>query len=328
MPEITYLEAIRAALWEEMKRDERVFIIGEDIGRYGGAFGVTHGMLDEFGPQRIIETPISEPSIVGAAVGAALLGMRPVAEIMFMDFTLLTFDQLGNQAAKMHYMFGGRATVPMVVRMPSGSGTGAAAQHSQSLETLLMHMPGLKVVTPSTPYDAKGLLLTAIRDPNPVCFIEHKLLYKSKGEVPEGEYTIPFGIADIKRKGRDLTVVTNGIMVHKTLTVAERLAKEGMDIEVVDPRTMVPLDRDTIIESVKKTGKLLVIHEACQTAGWAGEIMAVVSSSRAFDYLDAPMRRLTGKDTPIPYNRILERAAVPQEEDIERELRAMLKGEY
>jgi acetoin:2,6-dichlorophenolindophenol oxidoreductase subunit beta len=312
MPEITYLEAIRAALWEEMKRDERVFIIGEDIGRYGGAFGVTHGMLDEFGPQRIIETPISEPSIVGAAVGAALLGMRPVAEIMFMDFTLLTFDQLGNQAAKMHYMFGGRATVPMVVRMPSGSGTGAAAQHSQSLETLLMHMPGLKVVTPSTPYDAKGLLLTAIRDPNPVCFIEHKLLYKSKGEVPEGEYTIPFGIADIKRSGRDLTVVTNGIMVHKTLTVAERLAKEGMDIEVVDPRTMVPLDRDTIIESVKKTGKLLVIHEACQTAGWAGEIMAVVSSSRAFDYLDAPMRRLTGKDTPIPYNRILERAAVPR----------------
>jgi pyruvate/2-oxoglutarate/acetoin dehydrogenase E1 component len=214
------------------------------------------------------------------------------------------------------------------VRMPSGSGTGAAAQHSQSLETLLMHMPGLKVVTPSTPYDAKGLLLTAIRDPNPVCFIEHKVLYKSKGEVPEGEYTIPFGVADVKRKGKDLTIVTNGIMVHKSLAVAERLSGEGIEVEVVDPRTMVPLDKETIIESVKKTGKLLVVHEACETAGWAGEIMAVVSSSRAFDYLDAPMRRLTGKNVPIPYNRVLERAAVPQEEDIEREIRAILKGEY
>jgi acetoin:2,6-dichlorophenolindophenol oxidoreductase subunit beta len=328
MPEITYLEAIRTALWEEMKRDERVFIIGEDIGRYGGAFGVTHGMLDEFGEKRIIETPISEPSFIGAAVGAALLGMRPVAEIMFMDFSLLTLDQIGNQAAKMRYMFGGRASVPMVVRMPSGSGTGAAAQHSQSLETLLMHLPGLKVVTPSTPYDAKGLLLTAIRDPNPVCFVEHKLLYKTKGEVPEGEYTIPFGVAEVKRKGTDLTIVTNGIMVHKSIAVANRLAQEGIEVEIVDPRTMVPLDTQTIIDSVTKTGKLLIVHEACETAGWAGEIMAVVSSSRAFDYLDAPMRRLTGKNVPIPYNRILERAAVPQEEDIEYEIRAILKGEY
>lgn len=328
MPEITYVEAIRSALREEMKRDERVFIIGEDIGRYGGAFGVTQGLLDEFGEKRIIETPISEPSIIGAAVGAALLGMRPVAEIMFMDFILLSLDQIGNQAAKMHYMFGGKATVPMVVRMPSGSGTGAAAQHSQSLETLLMHLPGLKVVTPSTPYDAKGLLITAIRDPNPVCFIEHKLLYKTKGEVPEGEYNIPFGVADIKREGTDLTIVSNGIMIHKAIAVATRLAQEGIEVEIVDPRTMVPLDAETIINSVKKTGKLLVIHEACETVGWAGEIMAVVSSSRAFDYLDAPMRRLTGKNVPIPYNRVLERAAVPQEEDIEREIRAILKGEY
>jgi pyruvate/2-oxoglutarate/acetoin dehydrogenase E1 component len=328
MPEITYLEAIRTALWEEMKRDERVFIIGEDIGRYGGAFGVTHGMLEEFGEKRIIETPISELSFVGAAVGAAVLGMRPVVEIMFSDFSLLALDQIGNQAAKMRYMFGGRTSVPLVVRMPSGSGTGAAAQHSQSLETILMHFPGLKVVTPSTPYDAKGLLLTAIRDPNPVCFIEHKLLYKSKGEVPEGEYTIPFGVADVKRKGTDLTIVSNGIMIHKSLAVANRLAEEGIEVEIVDPRTMVPLDKETIVESVKKTGKLLVVHEACETAGWAGEIMAVVSSSRAFDYLDAPMRRLTGKNVPIPYNRVLERAAVPQEEDIEREIRAILKGEY
>jgi pyruvate dehydrogenase E1 component beta subunit len=328
MPEITYLEAIRQAMWQEMKRDDRVFLIGEDIGRYGGAFGVSHGMLDEFGPERIIETPISEPSIVGAAVGAAVVDMRPIVEIMFMDFTLMTFDQIANQAGKMHYMFGGKATVPMVIRMPGGSGTGAAAQHSQSLETLLMHMPGLKVAVPSTPYDAKGLLLSAIRDPNPVCFVEHKLLYKTKGEVPEEQYTIPFGVADIKRQGKDLTIVSSGIMVHKSLAVVNRLAEEGIDVEVVDVRTLKPLDNDTIINSVAKTGKLLVVHEAVETAGWAGEIMAIVSGSRAFDYLDAPMRRLTGKNVPIPYNRQLERAAVPQEEDIEREVRAILKGEY
>lgn len=328
MPEITYLEAIRQAMWQEMKKDERVFLIGEDIGRYGGAFGVSSGMLDEFGPERIIETPISEASIIGAGIGAALLDMRPIVEIMFSDFILMTLDQIGNQAAKMHYMFGGKATVPMVIRMPSGSGTGAAAQHSQSLETLLMHMPGLKVIVPSTPYDAKGLLVTAIRDKNPVCFVEHKLLYKSKGEVPEEEYTIPFGKADIKRQGKDLTIVSTGIMVHKSLAVAEKLAGEGMDIEVLDLRTLKPLDTDAIIASVQKTGKLLVVHEACKTAGWAGEIMAVVSESRAFDYLDAPMRRLSGKDSPIPYNRLLERAAVPQVEDIEREVRAILKGEY
>lgn len=328
MPEITYLEAIRQAMWQEMKRDDRVFLIGEDIGRYGGAFGVSHGMLDEFGPERIIETPISEPSIVGAAVGAAVVDMRPIVEIMFMDFTLLTLDQIANQAGKMHYMFGGKATVPMVIRMPGGSGTGAAAQHSQSLETLLMHMPGLKVAVPSTPYDAKGLLLSAIRDPNPVCFVEHKLLYKTKGEVPEEQYTIPFGVADIKRQGKDLTIVSSGIMVHKSLAVVNRLAEEGIDVEVVDVRTLKPLDTDTIINSVTKTGKLLVVHEAVETAGWAGEIMAIVSGSRAFDYLDAPMRRLTGKNVPIPYNRQLERAAVPQEEDIEREVRAILKGEY
>lgn len=328
MPEITYAEAIRSALWEEMKQDERVFIIGEDIGVYGGAFGVTTGMLKEFGEKRIIETPISEPSIIGAAIGAALLGMRPVAEIMFMDFILLTLDQIGNQAAKMHYMFGGKATVPLVIRMPSGSGTGAAAQHSQSLETLLMHLPGLKVVTPSTPFDAKGLLKTAIHDPNPVCFVEHKLLYKMKGEVPEEDYQIPFGVADVKRAGKDLTIVTNGVMVHKSLAVANRLEAEGIDVEIIDPRTMVPLDTETIINSVMKTGKLLVVHEACETAGWAGEIMAIISSSRAFDYLDAPMRRLTGKNVPIPYNRVLEAAAVPQEEDIEREIRAIGRGDY
>ena len=328
MPELTYLEAIRQGLWEEMKRDENVFLIGEDIGRYGGAFGVTHGMLDEFGPERIRETPISEATIVATAIGASLLGMRPVAEIMFMDFVFLALDQLVNQAAKMHFMFGGRTTVPIVVRTPGGSGTGAAAQHSQSLESMFMHFPGLKVVNPSTPYDAKGLLITSIRDPNPVLFIEHKQLYKTKGEVPEGEYAIPFGLAEIKRPGKDLTIVANNVMVPRSLAVAERLALEGIDVEVIDPRTLLPLDAETIINSVIKTGRLLVIHEACQTGGWGGEVIAAVTGSRAFDYLDTPVRRLAGKDTPIPYNRVLERSAVPQEEDIEREIRAILAGKY
>jgi pyruvate dehydrogenase E1 component beta subunit len=328
MPEITYLEAIRTALREEMIRDERVFLFGEDIGRYGGAFGVTFGLLDEFGPERVRETPISEAAIVGAATGAALVGMRPVAELMFMDFVLLTMEQLANQAAKVRFMFGGKGTVPMVIRMPGGSGTGAAAQHSQSLESLLIHIPGIKVVNPSTPYDAKGLLLSSIRDPNPVCFVEHKLLYKVKGEVPEEEYTIPIGSAEVKREGKDLTVVAGNIMVPRTLAVAEKLSAEGIEVEVVDPRTLRPLDVDTISDSVRKTGRLLVVHEACQTGGWAGEVIASVSSSTAFNYLDAPMRRLAGADVPIPYNRNLEQAAVPQEEDIEREIRALVSNKY
>jgi pyruvate dehydrogenase E1 component beta subunit len=326
MPELSYLEAIRQALWQEMKRDERVFLLGEDIGRYGGAFGLTHGMLDEFGEERIRETPISEATIVGAAVGAALLGMRPVAEIMFMDFVLLTLDQLVNQAAKMHFMFGGKATVPMVLRMPGGSGTGAASQHSQSLESILMHFPGLIVINPSTPYDAKGLMLSAIRNPNPVCFVEHKVLYKTKGEVPEGEYTLPIGVAEIKRPGRDITVVANNIMVIKTLRVAEKLAQEGIEVEVIDPRTLLPLDTKTIIDSAARTGRLLVVHEACQTGGWAGEVISAVVGSPAFDYIDTPVRRLGGRDIPIPYNRDLEKLAVPQEADIEAEIRAMVGG--
>jgi pyruvate/2-oxoglutarate/acetoin dehydrogenase E1 component len=311
-----------------MRRDERVFLFGEDIGRYGGAFGVSYGMLDEFGPERIKETPISEAAIVGAAAGAAMVGMRPIAEMMFMDFILLGMEQLVNQAAKVRFMFGGKATVPMVIRMPAGSGTGAAAQHSQSLESLLIHIPGIKVVNPSTPYDAKGLLLSAIRDPNPVCFVEHKLLYKSKGEVPDEEYTIPLGVAEIKREGRDVTVVAANIMVSRTLSVAEKLSAEGIEVEVVDPRTLRPLDIDTIIKSARKTGRLLVVHEACKTGGWAGEVIASVASSPAFDYLDAPMRRLAGKDIPIPYNRNLEQAAVPQESDIEAEIRAIVNTEY
>ncbi|OGO16302.1 MAG: pyruvate dehydrogenase [Chloroflexi bacterium RBG_13_68_17] len=326
MPEMSYAEAIRSALREEMARDPRVFLLGEDIGRYGGAFGVTFGMLDEFGPERVRETPISEATIVGAALGASLLDMRPVAEIMFMDFILLTLDQLINQAAKARFMFGGKASVPMVVRMAGGSGTGAAAQHSQSLESLLAHVPGLKVVLPSTPADAKGLLLSAIRDPNPVCFVEHKLLYKTRGPVPDGEYTIPLGTADVKRAGKDVTVVAGSIMVPRTLAAAERLAPEGIEVEVIDPRSLRPLDVDTIVRSVRKTGRLLVVHEACQTGGWAGEVIASVASSEAFAYLDAPLRRLAGADIPIPYNRRLEQAAVPQQEDIEREIRAIVQA--
>jgi pyruvate dehydrogenase E1 component beta subunit len=326
MPEISYLEAIRQALWQEMKRDERVFLLGEDIGRYGGAFGLTYGMLDEFGPERVRETPISEAAIVATAIGAALLDMRPVAELMFMDFVLLALDQIANQAAKMRFMFGGRTTVPMVIRMPSGSGAGAASQHSQSLESVLMHFPGLIVLNPSTPYDAKGLMLAAIRNPNPVCFVEHKVLYKTKGEVPEGDYTIPIGVAEIKRAGRNITVVANNVMVMKTLNVAERLSKEGIEVEVIDPRTLLPLDTQTIIDSVARTGRLLVVHEACQTGGWAGEVIAAVVGSPAFDYIDAPVRRLGGKDIPIPYNRGLERIAIPQETDIEQEIRALVGG--
>lgn len=326
MPEISYLEAIRQALWQEMKRDERVFLLGEDIGRYGGAFGLTYGMLDEFGPERVRETPISEAAIVATAIGAALLDMRPVAELMFMDFVLLALDQIANQAAKMRFMFGGRTTVPMVIRMPSGSGAGAASQHSQSLESVLMHFPGLIVLNPSTPYDAKGLMLAAIRNPNPVCFVEHKVLYKTKGEVPEEDYTIPIGVAEIKRAGRDITVVANNVMVMKTLNVAERLSKEGIEVEVIDPRTLLPLDTQTIIDSVARTGRLLVVHEACQTGGWAGEVIAAVVGSPAFDYIDAPVRRLGGKDIPIPYNRGLEKIAIPQEPDIEQEIRALVGG--
>jgi acetoin:2,6-dichlorophenolindophenol oxidoreductase subunit beta len=328
MPEITYRQAIKDAMVEEMRRDERVFLIGEDIGTYGGAFGVSAGMLEEFGPERIVETPISEEAIIGAAAGAAMVGMRPIAEMMFMDFILLAMEPLVNQAAKARYMFGGKATVPMVVRMPSGSGTGAAAQHSQSLETILMHIPGIKVVAPSTPYDAKGLLLSSIRDQNPVCFVEHKLLYKSKGDVPEEAYTIPLGVADIKQAGSDITVVASGIMVHKTLEAASSLANEGISVEVVDPRTLRPLDVDTIAKSMKKTGRLLIVHEAVKTAGWAGEVMASISETPSWDYLDAPMRRLAGKDVPIPYNRNLEEAAVPQVEDILQEIRAIVNNKY
>ncbi|HKT39323.1 MAG TPA: alpha-ketoacid dehydrogenase subunit beta [Ktedonobacterales bacterium] len=314
--EMTYAEAIRAALSEEMRRDPSVFMLGEDIGIYGGAFAVTRGMIDEFGEKRIRDTPISEQAIAGAAIGAALTGMRPVAEIQFSDFMALTMDQLVNQAAKIRYMFGGKATVPMVMRAPLGSGTGAAAQHSQSLESWVAHVPGLKVVIPSTPADAKGLLISAIRDNNPVVFLEHKLLYRVKGAVPSGEYTIPLAKADIKRTGKDLTIIAWSIEAPRALAAAERLAQDGIDAEVIDPRTLRPFDEETIVVSARKTGKVLVVHEAVQMGGFGGEVVARIAASEAFYYLDAPIRRLGGADTPIPYNPNLERAAVPQEDDI------------
>ncbi|MFW6233974.1 MAG: alpha-ketoacid dehydrogenase subunit beta [Spirochaetota bacterium] len=321
--EITYAEAIREAMSEEMRRDDSIFFFGEDIGVYGGAFGVSVGMIDEFGPDRVRDTPISEAAIIGAAAGAAVTGSRPIAEIQFSDFISIGMDQLGNQAAKMRYMFGGHAEVPMVVRAPAGSGTGAAAQHSQSQEAWYCHIPGLKVVIPSTPYDAKGLLKTSIRDNNPVVFLEQKLLYRRKGDVPEEEYTIPLGKADVKREGTDLTVVTWGRMVGMVLEVAESL-KESFSIEVVDPRTLVPLDRDAIVASAKKTGHVLVVHEAVQTGGYGGEIVATVADSEAFYYLDAPIKRLGGLDIPIPYNPELERNAVPTPETIERAIRDLM----
>ena len=316
MKEMTYAEAVREALRQEMIRDDSVFLIGEDVGRYGGAFGVSYGLVDEFGEDRVRDTPISEAGIKGAATGAALMGMRPVAEIMFMDFTTIAMDQLVNQAAKLRFMFGGKAKVPLVLRTPGGSGTGAAAHHSQSFEAWFVHVPGLKVVMPSTPYDAKGLLVASIRDDNPVIFVEHKLLYKTKGPVPEEEYIIPLGTADVKRTGRDLTIVATSIMVPRVLEAAETLAGEGIDVEVVDPRTLKPLDEETIFSSVIKTGKVLIAHEACKTGGAGAEIAARIAESEAFDYLDAPIKRLAGLDIPVPYNRNLERRMVPQVEDI------------
>ncbi|TVR67168.1 MAG: alpha-ketoacid dehydrogenase subunit beta [Spirochaetaceae bacterium] len=323
--EITYADAIREAMSEEMRRDPSVFFMGEDIGVYGGAFGVSVGMIEEFGPERVRDTPISEAAIIGAAAGAAATGTRPIAEIQFSDFIGIGIDQLGNQAAKMRYMFGGHATVPMVVRAPAGSGTGAAAQHSQSQEAWYCHIPGLKVVTPSTPYDAKGLLKAAIRDDNPVVFLEQKLLYRKKGPVPEGEYTIPLSKGDIKREGKDLTIVTWGRMVPMVLDVAEKLAAErNYSIEVVDPRTLMPLDAQLIIDSVIKTGRAMVVHEAVKTGGYAGEIIATICDSEAFFYLDAPVRRLAGLDVPIPYNPELERNAVPTPETIEKNILDLL----
>ncbi len=328
MRELTYAEALREALRQKMTADERVFILGEDVGIYGGAFAVTAGLFNEFGENRVIDTPISEAAIAGACVGAALTGMLPVGEIQFMDFVTLSMEQLVLQAAKIRFMFGGKATVPMVLRMPGGSGTGAAAQHSESLENWFVHVPGLKVVMPSTPYDAKGLLIAAIEDENPVIFVEHKLLYRTKGHVPEEMYRVPLSQSNVVRPGRDLTVIATSIMVSRAVEAAEKLAAEGIELEIIDPRTLNPLDEKPIVDSVIKTGKALVVHEAVQTGGFGGELVARIAASEAFDYLDAPVRRLAGLDMPIPYNRTLEYHTVPQVEAIVAEARRLARGEY
>lgn len=329
MPELNYAEALRLALDEEMARDDRVFLMGEDIGRWGqggGIFGVTRGLLDKYGAKRVRDTPISEEGFVAIGVGAALTGMRPVVELMYVDFIGLAMEPIVNQAAKLRYMFGGKASVPLVIRAQEGTGRGSAAQHSQSLEAWFMHIPGLKVVVPSTPYDAKGLLKTAIRDDNPVIFLEHKLLYLDSAlrmEVPETDYTIPFGQADIKRAGQHVTVVGIHTMVHKALEAARLLAQEGIELEVIDPRTLSPLDVATIAQSVKKTSHLIICHEAYERGGVAGEIaMAVLDE--VFDYLDAPIVRLAGKNCPVPYNAQLERAQAPQTEDIVAAVHSLL----
>jgi pyruvate/2-oxoglutarate/acetoin dehydrogenase E1 component len=321
MREITYAEALREAMIEEMRRDPDVFLMGEDVGVYGGAFGVSRGMVQEFGEERVRATPISEGAITGCAAGAAMTGMRPILEIMFSDFITIAMDQLVNQAAKARYQFGGQTSVPMVLRAAAGSGTGAAEQHSQSVEAWVANVPGLKIVVPSTPHDAKGLLKAAIRDDDPVVFLEQKLLYRTKGPVPEEEYVVPLGCADLKREGRHVSLVTYGRMVPRCLAAAEAVAPDGIEAEVLDIRTLVPLDREAVVATARKTGRVIIVHEACQTGGFGGELAAVIADSEAFFYLDAPIRRLGGADVPIPYNPHLEASVVPTEERIVQAIR-------
>src|SRR6266850_2358002 len=311
----TYVEAIRQGIWEEMEKDERVFVLGEDVGIYGGAFKVTAGMLEKFGEWRIIDTPISESAIVGAAIGAALMGMRPVAEMQFADFISCAFDQITNFAAKCRYRWG--AGVPIVVRGPSGGGVHGGPFHSQNPEMYFVHTPGLKVVCPSTAYDAKGLIKAAIRDPDPVIYLEHKYLYRRiKEELPKEDYVVPIGRAAVRREGRDLTILTYGAMLYQALDAAETLAREpGIQTEVVDLRSLLPLDKDAILTAAKKTGKVLVVHEDTRTGGIAGEIAAIINEE-VFDYLDGPVLRVTAPDTPVPYSPPLEEFFLPNKEKI------------
>jgi pyruvate dehydrogenase E1 component beta subunit len=315
MREITYRQALLEALREEMQRDESVFLLGEDIAEFGGSYKVTAGLLDEFGPERVRNTPISEAAIVGTALGASLVGMRPVAELMYVDFAAIAMDQIVNQAAKVRYMFGGKAKASLVIRTQGGAGRSSAAQHAQSLEAWFVHIPGLKVVQPSTPYDAKGLLKSAIRDDNPVMFLEHKLLYPVQGPVPEEEYLIPLGQADIKRAGSDVTVVATSRMVHRSLGAAEKLALEGIEVEIIDPRTLNPLDEETILTSVRKTQHLVVVYEAYERCGIGAEIAALVAN-QAIDSLDAPIERVAALNTPVPFSPKLENYVIPNEERI------------
>lgn len=327
MKELTFLQAINEALHEEMARDERVYLIGEDVrvgyGR-GGVFGASQGLFAKFGPERVIDTPLSESVIAGTSVGAALWGMRPVAEIMFGDFLTLAMDHIANSAAKMRYAYAGEATVPVVFRMAYGAGVGAALHHSQSPEAWITNVPGLKIVMPSTPADAKGLLKSSIRDDNPIVFFEHKYLYsRLKGPVPDGEYLIPLGKADIKREGEDLTIIATGAMVHQALAAADLLGKEGVKAEVLDPRTLVPLDKQAILESVKKTGKVVIVHEAPTFGGFGGEIAATIADE-AFYSLDAPIKRVGAPYTPVPAHPLLEKFYLPDAEKIVKAAKEIL----
>jgi acetoin:2,6-dichlorophenolindophenol oxidoreductase subunit beta len=324
--ELTYAQAIHEAMGLAMEADETVVLMGEDIGVYGGAFQVTGDLVHRFGEDRVMDTPISELGGAGVAVGAAMTGLKPIFEFQFSDFATLAMEQIVNQAAKIRYMLGGEVSVPLVMRFPAGSGTGAAAQHSQSLEAWLAHVPGLKVIQPSTPHDAKGMLLAAVADPDPVMIFEHKLLYKMKGPVPEGRYTVPIGKAEMRREGTDVTIVATAIMVHRALDAAATLAEEGIEAEVIDLRSLRPMDTPTIIESVKKTGKLVCVYEGVKTLGIGAEIAAAIAESEAFDYLDAPILRLGGAECPIPYNPELEKAAVPQVNTILHGVRELVGG--
>jgi len=315
MAEMMYREALNRALIEEMERDPLVFVMGEGIAERGGSYKVTDGLLKKFGPERTIDTPLAEATFTGAGVGAALVGARPVVEILFVDFTTIPMDMIVNQAAKYEFMSGGQGRVPMVLRTQGGAGNGIAAQHSQSLEAIFYHIPGLKLVMPASPYDACGLLKSSIRDDHPVIFIEHKMLYTTKGEVPEQEYVVPLGSADVKRSGSDVTLITYSYMTLKCLEAAQLLEKEGISCEVVDLRSLKPLDKETILSSARKTGKVIVVHEACKRGGIGGDIAAMIMEE-AYDDLDGPVGRICRKDTPIPYNLELEKVCVPTVEDI------------
>jgi len=323
MRTITYMEAVREAIREEMRRDPHSFMIGEDVGPYGGEMGVSKGLWEEFGDQRMRDAPISEACIVGCALGAALTGCRAVAEIPFCDFIGIAMDQIYNQAAKIRYMFGGKARIPLIIRTPIGGYQSAAAQHSQCLEAWFMHAPGIKVVMPSSAYDAKGLLKTAFADPNPVLFLEHKKLYQLKGEVPEEEYYIPFGKATTAKTGSDVTVVATSFTVWMALEAAQALAAEGIDVEVIDPRTLVPLDEETILGSVRRTGKLVVVHEAWRRAG-AGAEIAAIAAQKAFASLKAPIYRVAAEDVPIPFSPVLEQFVLPNAGKIAVAVRAVM----
>jgi 2-oxoisovalerate dehydrogenase E1 component beta subunit len=317
----TYVEAIRQGIWEEMERDESVFVLGEDVGNYGGAFKVTAGLMDEFGEDRVIDTPISESAIVGAAIGAAMMGMRPIAEMQFADFISCAFDQITNFAAKCRYRWS--AGVPIVVRGPSGGGVHGGPFHSQNPEMYFVHTPGLKVVCPATAYDAKGLMKSSIRDPDPVIFFEHKFLYRRiKEELPDEDYTVPIGKAAIRRSGSDVSVITYGAMVFVALDAAKELEKEGIDVEVVDLRSLLPYDKETVLESVKRTNKVILLHEDTRTGGFAGELAATISEE-AFDHLDGPIRRITAPDTPVPYSPPLEEFFLPKVADVVRVAREL-----